>query len=32
MKKILIIGDLSNSEKNLSDYLSEEYQVQLCTR
>lgn len=32
MKKILIIGDLSNSEKNLSDYLSEEYQVQLCTK
>lgn len=32
MKKILIIGDLSNSEKNLSDYLSDEYQVQLCTK
>lgn len=32
MKKVLIIGDLSLSEKNLSDYLSEEYQVQLCTK
>lgn len=32
MKKILIIGDLGNSEKNLSDYLSDEYQVQLCTK
>jgi len=32
MKKVLIIGDLSNSDKNLSDYLSGEYQVQLCTK
>lgn len=32
MKKILIIGNLSNSDKNLSDYLSAEYQVQLCTK
>lgn len=32
MKKILLIGDLGNTEKNLSDYLSDEYQVQLCTK
>lgn len=32
MKKILIIGDLSGTEKELSDYLSNEYQVQLCTK
>lgn len=32
MKKILIIGNLGDLEKNLSDYLSEEYQVQLCTK
>lgn len=32
MKKILIIGDLDSSEKNLSDYLSGDYQVQLCTK
>lgn len=32
MKKILIIGDLSGTEKDLSDYLSNEYQVQLCTK
>lgn len=32
MEKVLIIGDLSIMEKNLSDYLSGEYQVQLCTK
>ena len=32
MKKILIIGNLSDLEKNLSEYLSDEYQVQLCTK
>ena len=32
MKKILIIGNLSDLDKELSDYLSEEYQVQLCTK
>ena len=32
MKKILIIGNLSDLEKELSDYLSDEYQVQLCTK
>lgn len=32
MKKVLIIGDLTSTEKNLSDYLSGEYQVQLCTK
>ncbi len=32
MQKILIIGDLSGTEKDLSDYLSNEYQVQLCTK
>lgn len=32
MKKVLIIGDLSNMEKNLSDYLTGEYQIQLCTK
>lgn len=32
MKKILVIGELSSTEKNLSDYLSGEYQVQLCTK
>ncbi|MCI8373102.1 MAG: response regulator [Lachnospiraceae bacterium] len=32
MKKVLIIGELSSTEKNLSDYLSGEYQTQLCTR
>ena len=32
MKKILIIGNLSDQEKNLSEYLSDEYQVQLCTK
>ena len=32
MKKILIIGNLSVLEKDLSDYLSEEYHVQLCTK
>lgn len=32
MKKVLIIGDLASTEKNLSDYLSGEYQVQLCTK
>lgn len=32
MKKILIIGELEYTEKILSDYLSEEYQVQLCAK
>lgn len=32
MKKVLIIGDFTSTEKNLSDYLSGEYQVQLCTK
>lgn len=32
MKKVLIIGDFTSTEKNLSDYLSGVYQVQLCTK
>lgn len=32
MKKVLIIGELTSTEKNLSDYLSGEYQAQLCTK
>ncbi len=32
MKKILIIGNLDNTAKNFSEYLSEDYQVQLCTK
>lgn len=32
MKKVLIIGELGQTEKNLSEYLSSDFQVQLCTR
>lgn len=32
MRKILIIGEISSTEKTLSDYLSTDFQVQLCTK
>ncbi len=32
MKKILLIGELNENTKSVNEYLSETYQVQLCTK